>query len=204
MKRNPLPNPLRNPSEWGKWLLSAGLLLITVLGFYQLYEVQVVFFPEKYQEIEIKLMHQEFCKIDKNLKKLLLKIHYLQELNAAGRQMPSDPVDGFSSRAFASTSNIAAPPQPARVWQAALHEAKKTRGYVAAKLIQMDVILTSLQRSLMSNDAAPASIRPERQKLLAQIRQIRERYKIYQGDLKKLSRKLNNLVDSYETSHASN
>lgn len=193
MKENRLPGASHNPSRWGKWLLAVGLLFVAGQGVFHLYAVQSVFFPGVYYKTELKLINHACSQVDKDLQKLLVKVYDLQKLSSGTGQMRSRPANGLLSSPNNSVSSGGVSANPVPGWRVTLLAAKMERRNVSRKLKKMDIILISMQRSLQSNDVPVALKRAERQKILAQIRQIRERCRIYKNHFKDLSEKLNKL-----------
>jgi hypothetical protein len=188
MKENRLPGPSRDPSRWGKWLLTASLLVVAVQGVFHLYEVQSVFFPGVYHATELNLINKESIKIEntlQNLKVLLDKLQSLCPIPAQGQAAPS------GSGSSASVQGEARGLVPA--WEYTLYLAKKQRVNAARKLNYIDVILKSMQRSLraqLSDNSKASMQKPEIEKTLRQIRQERAHWRIYDDRLNKLSQTL--------------
>lgn len=196
MKENYLPTPPDNPSRWGKWLLAAGLLLVAIQGFFQLYEVQAVFFPGRYHDVRLNLMSQECSKIESGLQALQDESNVLQGFCHSPGQMNPGSMD----RPATGAASITAAPG----WQNALQAAKQKRVYVAQKLNYLDAMLISMQRSLESKQAPLSNRRPEKEKTLLKIHEILGRCRTYDIDLKNLSTNLNKLESYCKTSQSIN
>jgi len=184
--------------RWGKLLLPAGLLLVAIAGILQLYEVQAVLFPGNYHATELNLIRKECNFIDKGFISLRTEVAKLNALCvSAAKKFTPDP----SSPPSAGSS----PPQPPNTvrttsesaWAATLHTAKKKRVYIARKLKYIGAMLQSIQRAIeqqgTSHNAQLSQRRPEHEKTLQQIQEIRIRCQIYSSELISLTRKLNQL-----------
>jgi hypothetical protein len=197
MKKFRLPGLPRNSSGWGKVLLTAGLLLVAVVGVFQLYEVQDVFFPGKYHATELNLISKECVNIAKGLKALRTEVAKLNGFCVPAAQFdygaPSPGATASSSPQSAHGAQYDAAPG----WQTTLYMGKKKRVYVVRKLKHLDAMLKSMQRALepqkSSNDPALASRRLEIEKTLGQIQEIQARCHTYSIELQGLSEKLNQL-----------
>jgi hypothetical protein len=170
--------PSLNRSSWGKALLAAGLLLVAVAGVLQLQAVQAVFFPGRYHALELKVIRHECVMIDKGLISLRADMTNLQRLCAAASPHPGGQVRLGAQPGF----------------PAALHTAKKDRVYVARKLRYVDIMLKSLhqavERQRASHPGAGVDSKPEMEKTLGQIREIRARCQAYTDELQKISDQL--------------
>jgi hypothetical protein len=194
MPEDHLPAPSSNPVTWGKWLLPASLLAVAIVGFFQLYAVQAVFFPGKYHRTQLRLINQEYSKIEEKLQDLERKVCDLQQLATMPEQLPPGSAERSSAGSATTPSAGEGRPNSSPGWQAALHAAKKERVYAARKLKQIDVILNSMQRALESQDATVSLGKLEPEQTLAQIRLSRARYQLYVSQLKDLSEKLTTLA----------
>jgi len=199
MRKNLLPGPCLNPSSWGKLLLAAGLLLVFVQGLLQLYEVQNFFSPDKYHAIKLNLIRKECFKIDRGLTSLQGQLNILTRLQQPRAQPDLVP----SSRPLSDSSSLlpadGARCYPDSSWQAAIHAAKKKRVYVARKLNHLNLILQSMHRDLeakLSDIGSGSSARkPEKEKTLEQIREIRAIWQTYNDNLNDLSIRLEKLAE---------
>ncbi len=198
MKKIHLPTLFRNPSRWGKWLLSASLLLVAILGFFQLYEIQEIFFPGQDYKTEIKLISKEYIIIDKELRKLPAMVYDLQKLRLATGPMCPGLVPSSSSSSTASASALGVPPGLGPGWDDELHAAKKKLVNVVRKLKYLDAKLKSMQltveRQRSSQDATPVNGKPDMNKTLAQIQEFQARCHLYNDQVIEFSEKINQLA----------
>jgi hypothetical protein len=192
MKNNRQPVPFRNLERWGKWLLPAGLILVAILGFLQLYPVQAVFSPEKYQENQLKLINEECAKIERNLQRLVIRLADLQNLVAVTENTRPGAMAGSSSPALAATSEPRVCPGLPPRYAAVFHAAKKERVFAARKLEQLAFILNAMQRTLDSPDTLS---QVQRAIILSHIHTFRARCRAYNEELYVLSAKLNKFAD---------
>jgi hypothetical protein len=187
MKKIRLPSSI-NYSSWGKALLAASLLLVTVAGVLQLQEVQAVFFPGHYHAAELDLIRHECGMIDKGLIALRADMTKLQELCTKAAQLET----GASSPSPPLAAPVRPDAEPA--WATTLHAAKKDRVYVARKLKYIDIMLKSMQQAIKRQHSSQASVlvdrKPEMEKTLGQIQKIRTRCQMYDSELHGLSEKL--------------
>ncbi len=198
MKKSPYFSPRLKPSEWGKLLLAAGLLLVFVMGAMQLYEVQNFFFPGKYHASKLNLISKEYFKIHQGLVALQAQIDHLSRLQKQPGQTNLVPAGRSAVKGAAPFPDDNARFSPGPSWPTLIYAAKKKRVYVARKLIYLDVILKSMHRSLEAqlSDRGRASTRKsEIEKTLQQIRKDRARWRIYHDRLNDLSQKLEKLEE---------
>ena len=206
MRKNLLPDLNLNPSKWGRLLLAAGLLLVFVQGFLQLYEVQNFFFPGRYQAAKLNLIKKEYRKIDQGLTSLqnqLTTLMMMQKARANSDPVsPSRPLPAVPSPPLAADARCS----PDSSWQAALHAAKKKRVYAARKLNHLGLILQSMQQDLeaqLSTLGPESSTRkPRMEKTLQQIRESRALWQTYDGNLNDLSIKLEKIAGCSLNQHA--
>jgi hypothetical protein len=181
-----------NYSNWGKALLAAGLLLVAAAGVLQLQEVQAVFFPGRRHAIELKVIRHECAMIDKGFIALRADVTKLQGLCAKTSQ--SEP--GAPSPSPQPAARVQPDTEPA--WPITLHTAKKDRVYIARKLKYIDIMLKSMQQAVERQQASYAGTlvhsKPEMEKTLGQIQEIRARCQIYANELRSLSERLNQLA----------
>ncbi len=198
MKKIHPPTLLRNPSRWGKWLLSASLLLVAILGFFQLYEIQIALSPGKYHETEMILISKECLNIDNSLQKLLVMVYGLKKLSSATGQMCPGSVNSSLSSPPVSKSALEMPPEPAPGWQEALQAVKKRQVSVLTKLQYIDLKLISMQLNIEHQRSSQAGAllnrKPEMEKTLAQIQEFQARSHLYRSELNGLSEKINQLA----------
>ena len=198
MPENYLPTQPHNASSWGKWLLAAGLLLVAVQGFFQLYAVQAIIFPGRYHEARLHLMGPECAKIASGLQALQGELNLLK-----GFCPPPGPVHpGPSDQSATGAASAPASAEPRRLppnWRHTLQAAKQKRVSVAQKLNYLNTILISMQRSLESNHAMGSNHRPEAEKSLSLIHALLVRCRTYDIDLKNLSDKLEKIEIYCET-----
>jgi hypothetical protein len=207
MRKNLFPGPRLNLSSWGPLLLAAGLLLVFVQGLLQLYAVQNFFFPDKYHAIKLNLIRKEYVKIGQGLTALqdqLTILTMLQQTRVQPNLVPSSqPLSDPASPLPADNSRCSSD----SAWQVALHTAKKKRVYAARKLNHLRLILQSMQQDLeakLSNLGSGASARkPELEKALQQIREVRKLWQTYNDNLNDLSIKLTKIAECNNRSQAS-
>jgi hypothetical protein len=198
MKTSPSVSPRLKPSEWGKLLLAAGLLLVFVMGSMQLYEVQNFFFPGKYHAIKLNLINKEYFKIRQGLAALQAQVDHLSKLPKQPGQANLVPVGRSAVKGAAPLPDDNARFSAGLSWPSLIHAAKKKRVYVARKLVYLDMILKSMHRSLETqlSDRGRASTRkPEIERTLQQIREDRARWRIYHARLNDLSQRLEKLEE---------
>jgi hypothetical protein len=193
--RKYLPHgPGLNPSNWGKLLLTAGLLLVFVQGLSQLYAVQHFFFPGKYQTTKLHLISKEYGKINRGLTALRGQLTVLAAMPPARGKPGLAPSNRALSPSPPLSPGADARGAPDSSWLAELHTAKKQQVYVARKLNHIGRILQSMQQNLETRLATPgpgsAAQKPEMEKLLGQIRESRALWKTYDDTLHDLSTKL--------------
>jgi hypothetical protein len=196
MKRSLSPGRRLKPSEWGKLLLAASLLLVFVMGALQLYEVQSFLFPGKYHAIKLNLIRKEYFKIHQGLTSLQSQVDYLCKLQKPGGQSNLVPVDRSLTKGASARPATEAPFTPELAWPSLIHAAKKKRVYVARKLNYINMILKSMQRSLkaqLSDNSKASTQKPEMEKKLRQIPEELARWRIYHDKLDELSEKLGKL-----------
>jgi hypothetical protein len=199
MRKNLLSVLNLNSSNWRRWLLAAGLLLVFVQGLLQLYEVQNFFSPGQYQAAKLNLIQKEYRKIDRGLTSLQDQLAILTMMQKAR---------GASEPAPSSRPSAAAPPpltaaearcSPDPAWQAALHAAKKKWVYAARKLNHIGLILPAMQQGLVAQlaDAGSESSaqKPRLEKTLQQIQESRALWQTYEDNLHDLSIKLNKIIE---------
>jgi len=180
-------------------LLAAGLLLVFVQGLLQLYEVQNLLSPDKYQAARLDLFKKEYLKIDQGLTSLrdqLAVLTMMQKARANSNPVPaSRPVSPVPSPLLAADGSCYLDSS----WQAAIHAAKKKRVYAARKLNHLGLILQSMQRDLeaqLSGLGSESSARkPWIEKTLQQIRESRALWQTYEDNLNDLSIKLNKILE---------
>ena len=212
MKEHHLPAPPRNPSQWwrvwekrliavdwfldtvqarwGKRLLVIGLLLVAAQGFFQLYEIQTIFFPGAYYANELYLIGKEYDKISRRLGYFQMKLVEFQEIcHTSGLRNPN-PSAPSSAGPVASASVIVQSPSPVPGWEKDFYMLKKRKVSLTRKLYIIGVMLDSMQRALedpLSASQTTLSLKePERKRILSQIREFRRRLQIYEGALQKL------------------
>jgi hypothetical protein len=193
MKKSLSPGRRLKPSEWGKLLLAASLLLVFVMGALQLYEVQSFLFPGKYHAIKLNLIRKEYFKIHQGLTSLQSQVDYLCKLQKPRGQPNLVPVGRRLAKEAAPSPATEARFTPEPAWPSLIHAAKKKRVYVARKLNYIEVILKSMQRSLraqLSDKGKASTQKSEMEKTLRQIRQEQARWRIYDDQLNKLSQTL--------------
>jgi hypothetical protein len=187
MRKNLLSVLNLNSSNWRRWLLAAGLLLVFVQGLLQLYEVQNFFSPGQYQAAKLNLIQKEYRKIDRGLTSLQ---DQLAILTPSSRPSAAAPPPLTAAEARCS-------PDPA--WQAALHAAKKKWVYAARKLNHIGLILPAMQQGLVAQlaDAGSESSaqKPRLEKTLQQIQESRALWQTYEDNLHDLSIKLNKIIE---------
>lgn len=196
MKKSLSPGRRLKPSEWGKLVLAASLLLVFVMGALQLYEVQSFLFPGKYHAIKLNLIRKEYFKIHQGLVSLQSQVGYLSKLQKPGGQSNLVPVDRSLTKGAAARPATEARFTPELAWPSLIHAAKKKRVYVARKLNYINMILKSMQRSLkaqLSDDGKASTRKLEIEKTLQQIRKDRTLWRIYHDKLDELSEKLGKL-----------
>jgi hypothetical protein len=198
MRKNLLPGLNLNPSNWGRLMLAAGLLLVFVQGLLHLYEVQNFLFPGTYQVTKLSLINMEYLKIDQALNSLRNQLATLAEMQKA--RAKADPVPSGRPAAAVPSPQPAAEARcfPDSSWQAAIHAAKKKRVYAARKLNHLGQILQSMQRDMETqlSDISPESSarKPRLEKTLRQIRESRELWQTCEDNLNDLSLKLNRII----------
>jgi hypothetical protein len=206
MRKILFPGPRLNLPRWGPLLLAAGLLLVFFQGLLQLYTVQNFFFPDKYQAIKLNLIKKEYGKIGQGLTALqdqLAILTMLQQPRLQPDLVPSSrPLSDPASPLPADSLRCS----PDSAWQVALHTAKKKRVYAARKLNHLRLILQSMQQELearSSNLGSGSSARkPELEKTLQQIREVRELWQTYNDNLNDLSLKLTKIAGCNNSSQA--
>jgi hypothetical protein len=206
MRKFLFPGPRLNFPNWGPLLLAAGLLLVFFQGLLQLYAVQNFFFPDKYQAIKLNLIRKEYGKIGQGLTALqdqLAILTMLQQPRLQPDLVPSSrPLSDPASPLPADSLRCS----PDSAWQVALHTAKKKRVYAARKLNYLRLILQSMQQELearKSNLGSGSSARkPELEKTLQQIREVRELWQTYNDNLNDLSLKLTKIAGCNNSSQA--
>jgi hypothetical protein len=191
MKNTLLPALIRDPARWGKWLFPAGLIVIAILGFLQLYRVQAVFFPEKYHENEMRLISKECAKIEVNLQMMVLDLSDLKTLTAIPQETRSESVANPTSNPSGSAGDRQVGPALPPDCQAALRAVKKERVFAARKLLQLATILNAIQRDLAAQDRASSLNTVHRDIILSQIHAFRVRCQVYDNKLRELSAELN-------------
>jgi hypothetical protein len=194
MKKSPPPVLPRNRSEWGKWLLAAGLLLVFILGLLELYPVQNFLFPGKYHTIKLNLIRKECWKIQGGLASLQAQIDNLTRLKG-------QPGQGDLINSSQASANPASPRAevPESSWPSLIHAAKKKRVYVARKLNYVGRVLNSMQRSLkppQSDNGGASPLKAASANPLQQIQEIQTRLQTYNDRLHDLSKKLGKLTES--------
>ncbi len=184
--------------RWGKLLLPAGLLLVAVAGFLNLYEVQVVLFPGNYHATKLKLIRMECNFIEKGLIALQTKVAELNAFCVTTKRLTPIPTSPSSAGVALPQSHNDERITSKADW-APLYAAKKKRVYVARKLRYIDAMLQAMQRAIeqqsTSHNVSLAKKRFDLEKTLPQIRKIRTRYQTYSSELDKLTEKLNQLED---------
>jgi hypothetical protein len=206
MRENPLPGLNLNPSNWGKLLLAAGLLLVFVQGLLQLYEVQNFLFPGEYQAAKLNLFKKEYLKIDQGLTSLqdqLAVLTKMQKARATSDAVPaSRPVSPVPSPLLAAGGRC----YPDSTWQAAIHAAKKKRVYAARKLNHLGLILPSMQRDLESRlsgiGSESSAGKPWIEKTLQKIRESRALWQTYEDKLNDLSINLDKILECSSSQQA--
>jgi len=199
MEKSLPPGIPPEPSGWGKALLAAGLLLVLVLGFLQLYPVQNFFFPSKYQAIKLKLVRKECRKINKGLASLQTQVDILTRL----RDQTDQPTPTHLNRALSDPASSAPAGGPRSAmelsWQSGIHAAKKKRVYVARKLNYIEMIVKSMHQAVITSCSAEgfgsATCTVESGKIGQQILEIQTRWRIYNDRLIDLSKKLEKLEE---------
>jgi len=208
MRKNLLPGLRLNLSSWGPLLLAAGLLLVVVQGLLQLYAVQNFFFPDKYLAMKLNLIRKEYGKIGQGLTSLqdqLAILTKLQPSQGQSRPGPANPPPATPASPLPADGSRCSPDSE---WQAALHTAKKKRVYAARKLNHLRLLLHSMQQDLearLANLSSGSSARkPEMEKTLQQIREVRELWQAYNDNLNDLSIKLAKIAECINSSQTSN
>lgn len=194
MKKFHLPDITRNPSLWGRWLLAAGLLLVSVQGLLQLYEVRHYLFPCAYHELKLKLINEEYSRIETGLQSLKAELDKLQVLRDQQERLELLPTSRSSSCLASPPSGDGAGLHVEATWQSQLHATKKAQVYVAQKMNYIRVMLESMDRSLQSklagNKSASSTTKPEVEKILQQVQKDRTLLQRYHDDLNNLSEQL--------------
>jgi hypothetical protein len=197
MKKFHQPDITRNPSQWGRLLLAAGLLLVCAQGLWQFYELRSYLFPFSYHELKLKLIKEEYGRIETGLQSLKAEIDKLQVLRDQQAHLALLPSSQSSSCPSPPLSGDNAGLEVKSTWQSQIHTAKKNRVYVTQKMNYIRVMLESMDRSLQSksadNGSAASTINPEMEKILQRVQEDRALWRQYHNDLNNLSGQLNKL-----------
>jgi len=180
-------------------LLAAGLLLIFVLGFLQLYPVQNFFFPSNYQKIKLKLVRKECRKINKGLASLQTQVDNLTRLRDQADQPAPIPLNRDLAKP-ASPRPAAGARSPLELsWQSGMLAAKKKRVYVSRKLNYIEMILKSMDQAVKTSCSTDgfgsSTCTVESGKIGRQILEIQTRWRTYNDRLVDLSKKLAELEE---------
>ena len=131
-----------NSSKLGKFLLTAGLLVILAEGLWQLPDLQDYFSPDNHWESDLLSLHNESWKIENKLTSLRLRVDYLKWL-LSHRDSPQ-PVSMDWMAHFPLFEGIKAA-LPTIFWNLNIYLAYKNQFQLQRKLKYIDTIVKYIQ-----------------------------------------------------------
>ena len=131
-----------NSIKLGKFLLTAGLLVILAQGLWQLPDLQDYFSPDKHWESDLLSVHNESWKIANKLTSLRLRIDYLKWLLAHRDTPQSVSMDWMVHFPF---SEGIRPFSPKFLWNLNIYLAYKDRVQLQRKLKYIDALVKYIQ-----------------------------------------------------------
>jgi len=126
----------------GKFLLTAGLLLVLAQGLLELPELQDYFFPKKYLEFNLDLAKLEFWKIEKNLESLKARVSYLQWFLA--HRSPEDNISKDWLLRFPFSESLRWL-SPKIFWHLNIYALKRTRIGLERKLKYLNALINDIK-----------------------------------------------------------
>ena len=126
----------------GKFLLTAGLLVILAQGFWQLPDLQDYFSPDKHWESDLLLVQNESWKIENILTSLRLRVDYLKWLIAPRDTPQPVSMDWMVHFPFSECIRSFS---PKFFWNLNIHLAYKDKVQLQRKLKYIDTLVKYIQ-----------------------------------------------------------
>jgi hypothetical protein len=177
-----------NPTKLGKFLLTAGLLVILAQGFWKLPALQDYFFPDDHWESDLLSVHNESWKIENRLASLRLRIDYLKWLLAHKDTPQPVSLDWMVHFPF---SECIRPVSPKFFWNLNIHLAYKNQISLQRKLKYIDALVKYIQLY----DKQKFSVYLN--EILLNKDEFKRLFIIYNSEVNKLVEQLNEFRDNH-------
>jgi hypothetical protein len=180
-----------NSLRAGKFLLTAGLLLVLVQGLYQFPDLQDYLFPGSDVTLSLRTADIESHKIENGLLSLVTRVDYLRWFMAQGGPDQQFSMHRMLSSPFSESIRFLS---PGYCWQANFSLAQKNRVQMERKLRYLEAMLTNLSVNLRgrSSHDNPA-ILPKKAAVFCsmnQIQQLQAQCMVYNSKLIEITKQL--------------
>jgi len=180
-----------NSLRAGKFLLTAGLLIVLAQGLYQFPDLQDYLFPGSDVELSLHTANIESHKIEDGLLSLITRVDYLKWFMAHGGPDQKFSVHRMLSSPF---SECIRPLSPRYCWQVNFYLAQKNRVQMERKLRYLDALLKNIDVNLRARSSHdnPASL-PKKAAVFSsmnQIKQLQEQCMVYSSKLIEITKQL--------------
>jgi hypothetical protein len=173
-----------NTNKLGKFLLTAGLLVVLAQGLWQLPALQDYLAPDNHWESDLISLHNESWKIENKLTSLRLRVDYLKWLlSHRGTPQPVS-MDWMAHFPF---SECIRPLAPKFFWNLNIYLAYKNQVQLQRKLKYVDTIVKYIQLHNKQKFSVYLN------EILANKDEYQRLFKVYNSELIKLDNQLNDL-----------
>lgn len=180
-----------NSFNSGKFLLTAGLLLVLAQGLWQLPELQDYLFPEKHLELNIRTAKLELLKTEKNLILLNKRVSYLQWFLAHNGPEQQISINRMLLFPFSEPLRCLS---PKIFWHFNIFMAKQRQVGLERNLKYQDALLKNIKLNiesvLLHNNSETFSKKYPEFNMLQQIQKFQQQWSLYNNELKSLIEQL--------------
>lgn len=171
----------------GRFLLTAGLLVVLGQGLLQLPDVQDYFFPDNYWELKIQSISRESWNIKNDLTSLRLRIGYLEWFLSHRDASPSVSMKWMLLFPFSECIRL---DSPKFFWNLNIYLAYQTKVKIQRKLKNLDALVKNI----------PLNKRQEflrnQNNILLNDKEFEKIFISYNNELEKLKNRINELSKS--------
>jgi hypothetical protein len=180
-----------NSLRAGKFLLTAGLLLVLAKGLYQCSGLQDYLFPGGDAVLKLRRANITSDKIGADLIALRARVDYLKWLMAHGVPDQKFSIHRMLSFPF---SECIRPLYPRYCWQINFYLAQKDRVNMERKLRYLEALFTNLEKKFQARSSQDnPAILLEKAAVLSsmnQIQQLQGRCRVYSSELMEITKQL--------------
>jgi hypothetical protein len=186
-----------NSLRAGRFLLTAGLLIVLAQGLYQFPALQDYLSPGREVELKLRTANIESHKIEAGLLALRARVDYLKWLMTHGGPDQKFSIHRMLSFPF---SEVIRPLFPRYCWQINLYLAQKDRVNMERKLRYLEALFQNLDKKFQARSSHDnPAILLEKAAVLSsmnQIQQLQGQCRVYSSELMEITKQLTWIKDN--------